>query len=442
MRKIILLILLLTLILFTPSRLFAQEDWSGVINNLQHKDPAIRKSAADLLGVNSVKLAVYPLIEALRDENEPVRIAAATALEKITRLGRGFDQNYTIWKQWWDAKGRELYPTEVIKEEKIKPLEEKLTKLEEKFSSIDKEVGKVDKEVDKAKNEIKDAKNEIRLLVIVAVVIFIVFLIVIIYFTGVGASRLKMWKETIKQADFYVQKSEEVTKRTDNVLEELEAKKMEILGFANKVKEDSQAEVERFVEMMETNLEHKMREVVMGLREKAEREIEQTLGQIKTQVDYDIRKLMTEYKEKSDSEFKQKETAFMREFEVHTLFIEAAFYSINGKYDTALKQYNKLLALKSEHFVAWTNKGNILKTLMRYNEAIEAYNHALELSPDSPDILYNIATTYALLKRKDKMLQHLAKALQNDGEYKDEAINDPAFREYWNDPTFRNLTEA
>ena len=52
------------------------------------------------------------------------------------------------------------------------------------------------------------------------------------------------------------------------------------------------------------------------------------------------------------------------------------------------------------------------------------------------------AATYALLKQKDKMLETLSRAIANDGEYKDEALNDAAFRNYWNDPAFKDIAEG
>ena len=59
------------------------------------------------------------------------------------------------------------------------------------------------------------------------------------------------------------------------------------------------------------------------------------------------------------------------------------------------------------------------------------------MAPNDSAILYNVAATYALLKQKDKMLETLSRAIANDGEFKDEALNDAAFRDYWNDRSFQ-----
>jgi len=123
-------------------------------------------------------------------------------------------------------------------------------------------------------------------------------------------------------------------------------------------------------------------------------------------------------------------------------FQEALFYSRNGRYQEALKIYDKSLLIKPTNILALINKGNTLKMLRRFNEALEIYNKALEISPNNPDVLYNIASVYSLLKNRDKMLCYLSHTFQNDGQYKDEAINDISFKEYWHDPAFKNLTEA
>ena len=34
------------------------------------------------------------------------------------------------------------------------------------------------------------------------------------------------------------------------------------------------------------------------------------------------------------------------------------------------------------------------------------------------------------------------RAIANDGEFKDEALNDAAFRDYWNDPAFKDMAEG
>jgi len=537
MKKLILVAIVIFLLY--PLSIFAQDDYTGVINTLRDKDPNNRVAAANILGLNGVKTAVWALIQTLNDENEPVRIAALKALEQITHIEQSPGLDYKKWMEWWEASGKSIYSIEALKDQKfklledgikklggdiellkkeqgiklsedptkklseylkqfedsvkklsedidtlkrdprvklledstkklsedietlkkeggIKPLEDSIKKLTEYIETLKEQIKPLENSAKELTEEQKRIKSEsvniegrirgvesrIQLYMAAIAVVAILFILVTIYFTGVASSRLKSWKETIKQAEFYIKESEEITKRTDKILDELEGKRAEIMEFVSKVKEESQSDVERFSELLETNLEHKMRETMMGLREKAEKEVEQTLGELKTQVEHEIKRIMADYKDKNEKDFKTREAEFTREVEVNLLFIEASFYFMNGKPAEALKHYNKLLAIKPNHYVAWTNKGTILRELGRYEEAIDSFNKASELAPDDSSIYYNVAATYAKMRRKDKMLVNLTRAFQNDGEYKDEAINDISFREYWNDPAFRNLTEV
>ena len=46
------------------------------------------------------------------------------------------------------------------------------------------------------------------------------------------------------------------------------------------------------------------------------------------------------------------------------------------------------------------------------------------------------------MRQRDKMIEKLELCVATDKELKDEALNDAAFRDYWNDPRFRDLCEA
>lgn len=74
--------------------------------------------------------------------------------------------------------------------------------------------------------------------------------------------------------------------------------------------------------------------------------------------------------------------------------------------------------------------------------ALKELQQSLEHSPESPSLLYDIARTYALMSRKDRMLEFLEKSISIDEKYKDEALNDEAFKEFWDDRAFKDLAEA
>lgn len=391
-------------------------------NNLRDVNPTVRKNAISTIAAKDLKGGIRPIIDLLaRETDDSVRAAAVEALEQLTRA-RGNGPDFMKWQKWWEEEGRKEFGTANFSE-----------------ASINQRVEAKIKEVDE---KTKEAKNEIRILSITVAIIATAFVLVMIYFVGHVSSKLKEWKELVRQAGVYIEESQQITKRTDRVLEELEAKKLDILEFVKKLKEEKEAEIERFGDLLQQNTDHKLREEVMALRQKAEKELEETLVQLQQQVEIAVRRLGGDQKEKLDKDFQGQHEKFKNEVEAHTLFLQASFAHSHGKPEEALKIYRKLVALKPDHQVGWEKMGTAYRELMRYDEALEAYQKAIELDPEDPSSYYNMAATYARLRKRDKMLETLNLAIKNDGEFKDEALNDPAFRDYWNDPAFKDLAEA
>ena len=180
----------------------------------------------------------------------------------------------------------------------------------------------------------------------------------------------------------------------------------------------------------------------LALREKAEKELEQTFNELKGEIAHRVKSASEEQKEVLIRELTNRQQRFIADVEAHTLFLEASFYYISGKLQDALRVYKKLLALKPDHYIAWNNYGTILRDLLRFDEAMESYQKALDLSPDNAGVLYLFATVFAMQKKKDKMMEYLKRSITFDAEFKDEALNDKAFREYWEDPEFKDVAEA
>jgi len=392
------------------------------IKNLRDKNPIIRKNSISTLAEKDSKEAIRPIIDVLGSErDESVLNAAADALERLTGV-RGNGSDFSKWQKWYQEVGRNMVRTSSVSDAEIK-------------QQFDLKIKEVD-------DKTREAKNEIRILSITVAIIATAFVLVMIYFVGHVSSKLKEWKELVRQAGVYIEESQQITKRPDRVLEELEAKKLDILEFVKKLKEEKENEIERFGDLLQQNTDHKLREEVMELRQKAEKELEETVGQLRQQIEIDVRRLGGDQKEKLDKDFKTQNDRFMREVEAHILFLQANFAHSHGKPEEALKIYRKLTSLKPDHQVGWEKMGTAYRELMRYDEALEAYQKAIELDPEDPSSYYNMAATYARMRKRDKMLETLNLAIKNDGEFKDEALNDPAFRDYWNDPSFKDLAEA
>ncbi len=400
--------------------LWAQDD---AIGRLRHMDPEVRRAACTIVKQCNIRSAVPYLVEYLRTEGDgAVRIEMMGALETLTGIKGRFGDSHEKWSEWWEAEGRKNYPIMTLTRDEVQGI------VQPRLDSID--------------NKAREAKGDIRVLSMIVVIIAIVFVMVMIYFVGHISSKLKEWKEVVRQAGVYIEETQRVTKRTDRVLEELEAKKNDILEFVKNLKEEKESEIERYADLLQKNTEHRMREEVMALRQKAERELQETLGQLRQQIEIEVRKSAGDQKERIDKELKAQHERFMKEVEAQTLFLQAGFNHAQGRNEDALRVYRKLLAIKPDHQVAWVRVGAVLRDLSRLDEALEAFQKGAELDPDDPAARYSMAAAYARQREREKMLEALALAVKNDGDFKDEALNDLAFREYWNDPAFKDLAEA
>jgi tetratricopeptide (TPR) repeat protein len=274
--------------------------------------------------------------------------------------------------------------------------------------------------------------------------ITLIFLVIafMIAFSAIGGNRLKAMKETMKSAEQLIAEGREVDKARGTIFEQLDKKRNELHDFIVKMREENEAEMDRFVDGLSGNIEHRMREVTMSLRQKAEKELDDTMKELRSDMHAEIRNSALELRDKVLADVGAQQKKFFDEVEAHTLFLEASFLFVNGKHEEALKIYRRLLALKPDHYVAWNNMGTIMRDLTRFDEALEAYQKALTISPENPGVLYNIAATYATMKKKDKMLALLKETVERDPEYGDEALNDKCFREYWGDADFKDIAEG
>lgn len=77
-----------------------------IIPLLQDKEPRVRASAAEALGLLKSWAGVEPLIELLTDEDARVRESALKALREIAHDSFGYDVGR--WRVWWEGKKEEL----------------------------------------------------------------------------------------------------------------------------------------------------------------------------------------------------------------------------------------------------------------------------------------------------------------------------------------------
>jgi tetratricopeptide (TPR) repeat protein len=80
--------------------------------------------------------------------------------------------------------------------------------------------------------------------------------------------------------------------------------------------------------------------------------------------------------------------------------------------------------------------------LENYQEAIDAYEETLKISPTSVNTLYNLACVYSLNNDLGMSIDSLRKAIDNDPKYKDMARMDPDFDNIKEHPDFKAQTKS
>jgi tetratricopeptide (TPR) repeat protein len=93
-----------------------------------------------------------------------------------------------------------------------------------------------------------------------------------------------------------------------------------------------------------------------------------------------------------------------------------------GRYEEALKVFDKAIQLSPDNAELWRQRGDILVQLQRHDQALPSYQHVLTLNPDHPDALYKSGVllgqferygeAIAYLDRSDKALPNHAPTLQ------------------------------
>jgi tetratricopeptide (TPR) repeat protein len=75
----------------------------------------------------------------------------------------------------------------------------------------------------------------------------------------------------------------------------------------------------------------------------------------------------------------------------------------------------------------------------RYDEAEGLLREGLELHPDNPSLLYDLACVATLAERTDEAFEHLRTALEAQPKYREYALKDPDLESLRNDPRFSRL---
>jgi Flp pilus assembly protein TadD len=110
-----------------------------------------------------------------------------------------------------------------------------------------------------------------------------------------------------------------------------------------------------------------------------------------------------------------------------------------GDVAEALDHAKQALDIEPRHPINHYNYGVILDGLGRHDEARAEYLTTLEIDPDLPQAQYNLACSFAREEDIEKALEPLARALELEPAFLEDAATDPDFDLIRNDPRFKEL---
>ncbi|HEX8087626.1 MAG TPA: tetratricopeptide repeat protein [Blastocatellia bacterium] len=93
-------------------------------------------------------------------------------------------------------------------------------------------------------------------------------------------------------------------------------------------------------------------------------------------------------------------------------FKDGVSYYESGQYQQAIEAYRHAVGLNPEYADASYNLGMAYSSLGQYKEAIEAYKRAIRINPDYDAAYYNLGHAYSNLKQYDKSVRAFRQAIR------------------------------
>jgi len=112
------------------------------------------------------------------------------------------------------------------------------------------------------------------------------------------------------------------------------------------------------------------------------------------------------------------------------------------RYPEALEPLRKAAQVEPDNIHVWLALGWCHKRTARIDLAVKALERALEVEPTEPLVQYNLACYFSLMGNKERALAHLSQALTLDSSYRVMVHDEPDFDPIRSDPGFQALTQV
>ena len=92
--------------------------------------------------------------------------------------------------------------------------------------------------------------------------------------------------------------------------------------------------------------------------------------------------------------------------------VEGTNFENEGRYEEAIEAYNKAIEINPQDINAWNCKGNAFSNLGKYEEANEAYDEAIKINPQFVDIWFNKGNVLCNLTKYEEAIEAYDEAIK------------------------------